>query len=103
YALLPHRGRWHDADLFAAADDLLVPFESGLPGDGDRPASGQALSVTGAVVSALTRQAGGIAVRCFNPRPTRETARLERDGKPGAGWIVDLLRAPLGPLEGAGA
>ncbi len=100
YALYPHRGRWHDADLFAAADDLLVPFESGRPGTGDRPASGQALSVTGAVVSALTREAGGIALRCYNPLPTRATARLDRDGEPVSGWIVDLLGAPLEPFEG---
>jgi len=100
YALLPHRGRWHDADLFAAADNFLVPFESGRPGTGDRPASGQALSVTGAVVSALTREAGGIALRCYNPLPTRATARLEREGKPVSGWVVDLLGAPLEPFEG---
>ena len=100
YALLPHRGRWHDADLFEAADDFLVPFESGRPGTGERPPTGQALAVTGAPVSALTREAGGLAVRVFNPRPTRATATITRDGEPVAGWVVDLFGAPLEAFTG---
>jgi len=100
YALLPHTGRWSDADLFEAADELLVPLERSRAGDGDRATAGQALSVTGAVVSALTREAGGVAVRCFNPRPAPATARIERDGEPVTGWVVDLLGAPLEPFTG---
>jgi mannosylglycerate hydrolase len=100
YALLPHTGSWSDADLYEAADEFLVPLERGRAGAGDRPASGQALAVSGAVVSALTREPGGLVVRCFNPRRTTTVATLERGGKPVDGWIVDLLGAPLEPFSG---
>jgi len=100
YALLPHSGSWSDADLYEAADEFLVPLERSRAGGGDRPTTGQALSVTGAVVSALTREAGGVAIRCFNPQPAPTTARVERDGEPVDGWVVDLLGAPLEPFAG---
>ena len=101
YALLPHTGAWTDADLYEAADELLVPLERARGGGGgDREPAGQALSVTGAVVSALTREAGGVSVRCFNPTRTPATARLERAGEPVTGWVVDLLGAPLEPFTG---
>jgi hypothetical protein len=100
YALLPHTGSWTDADLFAAADEFLVPLEHERAGDGDRPRAGRALTIDGVVVSALTREAGGLAVRCFNPRPVPTVASLRRDETPVDGWVVDLLGAPLEPFSG---
>ena len=79
--LLPHHGDWEAADLYAAADDFLVPLEHAPArlgtGDGSAPdigrlaPSGQALAVDGAVVSAVFRDAGGVVVRLFNPRARR--------------------------------
>ncbi len=51
-------------------------------------------------MSALTREAGGLALRVFNPRPTRATATITRDGEPVAGWVVDLFGAPLEAFTG---
>ena len=104
YALLPHHGDWEAADLYAAADDFLVPLEhapAGQDGDGSGldlgrlSPSGQALSVDGAVVSALLRDAGGVVVRLFNPRATPVEASLHLGDHPANGWIVDFLGAPL--------
>jgi alpha-mannosidase len=101
YALLPHRGDWHTADLYEAADEFLVPFLHAPAGvDGERATSGQALSVEGAIVSAVQRDAGGITVRLFNPSPGGVTASLDHHGAPATGWVVDLLGAPLEPFDG---
>ena len=102
YALLPHRGDWRAADLYAAADAFLVPLErarvaattSGVA------AAGQALRVEGAEVSAVTREAGGLSVRVFNAAPSPTTVRLETDGGPASGWVVDLLGRPVEPFDG---
>jgi alpha-mannosidase len=101
YALLPHRGDWQAADLYAAADEFLVPFVQAPAGvDGERAASGRALTVDGAIVSALQRDAGGITVRLFNPSAGEITASLDHDGEPASGWVVDLLGAPLEAFDG---
>jgi hypothetical protein len=102
YALLPHRGTWEDASLFEAADEFLVPLEHARAGGGgDRPPKGQALDVQGAVVSALTREPGGLMLRLFNPHRRHARATIMRDGQPVDGWIVDLLGAPLEPISGS--
>jgi alpha-mannosidase len=78
YALLPHRGDWHAADLYTAADEFLVPFVHAPAGvGGERSASGRALTVQGAIVSAVQRDAGGVTVRLFNPSPGEVTASLD--------------------------
>jgi alpha-mannosidase len=104
YALLPHRGDWHAADLYAQADEFLVPFVHAPAGqqsdEGSRPASGRALTVEGAVVSAVQRDAGGVTVRLFNPSAGEVTASVDHDGAPAAGWVVDLLGAPLEAFDG---
>jgi mannosylglycerate hydrolase len=100
YALLPHRGDWQDADLYAAADAYLVPLEHAAAGDGPRPLSGQELAVHGAEVSAVTREPGGIVVRLFNPGRRSTTATIDRDGAPVSGFVVDLLGAPLEAFAG---
>jgi alpha-mannosidase len=109
YALLPHRGDWQAAELYAQADEFLVPFlhapaghHDDDDGDGDsaRAASGRALTVEGAVVSAVQRDAGGVTVRLFNPLAGEVTASLDHNGAPAAGWVVDLLGAPLEAFDG---
>jgi hypothetical protein len=103
YALLPHRGDWQAADLYAQADEFLVPFvhaPAGHDGDGERSASGRALTVEGAVVSAVQRDAGGVTVRLFNPSAGEATASLDHDDGPAKGWVVDLLGAPLEAFDG---
>jgi mannosylglycerate hydrolase len=104
YALLPHHGDWRAGALFEAADEFLVPLERARGGGvagASRPANGQALAVRGAQVSAVVREAGGLAVRIFNASPDRSTAGIERDGAPATGWVVDLLGRPREPFEGA--
>jgi alpha-mannosidase len=103
YALLPHRGTWEDADVHARADELLVPLErvrgGGMAG-ASQPPTGRPLRIEGAVVSALQREAGGLVVRVYNPSSRPTVARIERDGAPATGWVVDLLGRPEAPFEG---
>ena len=101
-ALGPHRLRYGvcvgDADPFALVDDAFLPLEVvHAEGGGDRPATGAALSVTGAEVSALRRHPGGIEVRVYNPSDEPTTVRI--DGR--QGWIVDLRGAPVAPFDGS--
>jgi alpha-mannosidase len=103
YAVLPHRGDWRDADLFAAADELLVPLErvrgGGVEG-AHRSPTGQALRVEGAEVSAVLREGSGLAVRVFNASPEATVATVDHDGAPTRGWVVDLFGRPVQPFEG---
>jgi hypothetical protein len=104
YAVLPHRGDWHRAGLYGAADEFLVPLERARGGGvagATRPPTGQSLAVRGAQVSAVTREPGGLLVRVFNPGPEPVTAEIERHGAPATGWTVDLLGRPRAPFEGA--
>ena len=102
YALLPHTRL-----LVATPTSTRRPTSSSCrssvarAGDGDRATAGQALSVSGAVVSALTREAGGVVDTLLQPaaRPGHRRG-LERDGEPVSGWVVDLLGAPLEPFDG---
>lgn len=92
YAL--HAG---DADPYALVDDAFLPMpvvDAG--GGGGRPATGCALAVEGAEVSAVQRAAGALEVRVFNPSPAPTTVRI--DGR--AGWLVDLRGQPLEAFEG---
>jgi alpha-mannosidase len=104
YAVLPHRGDWHRAGLYGAADEFLVPLERARGGGvagATRPPTGQSLAVRGAQVSAVTREPGGLLVRVFNPASEPVTAEIERHGAPATGWTVDLLGRPRDPFEGA--
>ena len=87
-----------DADPYALADDLLVPLRVvRAPGGGDRPASGSALGVSGAEVSALRRINGKLELRVFNPSAAETTADLgDRRG-----WTTDLRGRPIEPFDGA--
>ena len=103
YAVLPHHGDWRAAQLYDAADEFLVPVErthgGGLP-DASRPPSGRTLRVDGRDVSSVVRDPGGLVVRVFNASPLPSTARVEHEGAPARGWIVDLLGGPLEPFAG---
>ena len=89
-----------DLDAYALVDDAFLPLRGTRGGTGlaaaDRPASGSALEVSGAEVSAVRRTpAGGLEVRLFNP--TGEAATAELPGR--RGWITDLRGRPIGPFE----
>jgi hypothetical protein len=77
-----------DADPWALADEVLLPLDVVTSfGGGDRPASGTALNVGGAEVTAVTRVGGQLEVRVHNPLDAPATVRLG----PGVhGWEVDL-------------
>jgi len=86
-----------EIDPFAMADDVLVPLATSASfGGGDRPDRGSALTVRGAEVSAVRRQAGQLEVRVFNPEPT--ATQVELPGR--SGWLVDLRGRPIVPFEG---
>ncbi len=87
-----------DVDPYRMADDVLEPLiTTGSFGGGDRADRGSALTVTGAEVSAVRRQAGQIEVRVFNPRPTPVSVTMA--GR--SGWLVDLRGRPVAPFEGS--
>jgi mannosylglycerate hydrolase len=85
-------------DPYRLADDVLLPLEPVQSlGGGMRPASGSALAVHGAEVSALHRVAGVVEVRVFNPTP--RSTLVSFPGR--AGWLVDLRGYPQEPFEGS--
>ncbi len=84
-------------DPYAVADEAFTPVQTarfpGRGGLGDPTASGQALRVTGAEVTALRRTADGrIELRVVNP--TDEPATLNVAGR--TGEVVDLRGRPSG-------
>jgi alpha-mannosidase len=88
-----------DRDPYAIVDDVFLPLEIVVAdgeGTGERPATGSALEIDGAEVSALRRVAGGIEVRVFNPRA--EETEVNLPGR--SGWLVDLRGRPLVPFDG---
>jgi hypothetical protein len=91
-----------EVDPYALADEVLVPLLV-TPGAGDTgetadlPASGSALTVEGAEVSAVRREGGGLRVRVVNP--TAETATVSLPGR--QGWLVDLRGRPICAFETA--
>ncbi len=79
------------------AEGVLVPLVTAASfGGGTRPDRGSELSVDGAEVSALRRQAGQLEVRVFNPRSTPTTVEIA--GR--SGWLVDLRGQPITPFDG---
>jgi hypothetical protein len=99
-----------DVDPFALADEVLVPLRVAAPAGAGRgttaaagpapardlPATGSALTVTGAEVSAVTREGDALVVRVFNPEDAPVAVRME--GR--RGWLVDLRGRPLLAFEG---
>jgi len=85
-------------DPYAMVDDAFLPLEVVYAaGGGWRPASGSALEIQGAEVSALRRQAGMLEVRVFNPtdRPTTVSVGTR------SGWLVDLRGRTVGHVDGS--
>ena len=82
-------------DPYAVVDDAYLPLLVARAGGGPQPATGQALSVTGAQVSAVVREAGALHVRVFNPSAHPTTVAV--DGR--HGWLVDLRGRPQRPFE----
>jgi mannosylglycerate hydrolase len=85
-------------DPYAVVDDAFLPLLVSRGGGTDAAgtASGQALSIEGAEVSAVVRSAGALHVRVFNPAPEPTTVRVE--GR--QGWLLDLRGRPLEAFEG---
>jgi alpha-mannosidase len=84
------------ADAYGAVDDAFLPLlVTRSAGQGDAADAGTALTVTGAEVSAVRREAGQLEVRVFNPTPDAVTVRI--DGH--RGWLVDLRGRSLEPWE----
>ncbi len=107
YALLPHRGDWRAAGLHEAADEFLVPLErvrgGGWPGAA-APATGRALAVEGAPVSALLRdESGALTIRLYNPSddPAEATVGGDDTRGPARGTVIDLMGEPQGEFTGS--
>jgi len=103
YAVLPHRGSWRDADVHAAADAFLVPLERVRAGGAQcsAPASGQALRVDGAEVSAVRREEGRLVVRVHNASPEPSTVGIAVDGNVALGDVVNLRGRVLESFTGS--
>jgi hypothetical protein len=85
-------------DPYALTDEVLVPLQvTGSFGGGDRADRGSELTVEGAVVSSVRRDAGALEVRVFNP--TGSATTVDVPGR--SGWLVDLRGRPLTPFEGS--
>jgi hypothetical protein len=84
-------------DPYAVADDALLPLLVTRGGGAGAPGAptGQALALSGAEVSALTREAGVVHVRVFNP--SREPTTVTIEGR--AGWLLDLRGRPIQAFE----
>ncbi len=86
-----------DRDPFDLVDDAYLPLLVTRGNNGPQPTSGQALSISGAQVSAVVREAGSLHVRVFNP--TAATTQVTIDGR--QGWLLDLRGRPLRAFEGS--
>jgi alpha-mannosidase len=86
-----------EIDPYALADDAFVPLLVTVGGaaGGFLPPSGAALTVAGAEVSAVVRDAGQLQVRVFNPSDQPTTVVIEGCH----GWLVDLRGAPIEPFH----
>ena len=104
YAVLPHRGDWRSARLADAADEFLAAARARARRRRARRARarppGSALAVDGAQVSAVLREPDGdaLVIRIFNPSPEPATARVEVDGSPAHGQVVDLAGRDVAPF-----
>ena len=85
-----------DVDPYAVVDDAFVPLlVARARGGGAGPATGSALNVEGAQVSAVRRVDGELEVRVFNP--TDATTCVQIAGR--SGRLVDLRGRTVGPFD----
>jgi len=102
YAVLLHTGDWRAAALYDIADAVLVPFGRARGGGLHRttPPVGSALTVDGAVVSAVRRDdAGHLEVRVVNPSDEPTPVTVSYRDAPARGWTVDLRGRALAPFD----
>jgi alpha-mannosidase len=86
-----------EVDPYRLADEADLPLRTiGSFGGGERGPSGSALSIDGAEVSAVRREAGALEVRVFNPTDSPTVVTIEDC----SGWLVDLRGRPISPFEG---
>ncbi len=86
-----------DTNPYRLADDVLLPLLTvGSFGGGSRPTSGSPLTIRGAEVSSVRREAGALEVRVFNPGDLPTV--VEVDSR--SGWLVDLRGRSLLPFAG---
>jgi hypothetical protein len=84
-------------DPYRLVDEADLPLRTvGSFGGGERGPSGSALTVDGAEVSAVRREAGALEVRVFNPTDSPSVVTIEDR----SGWLVDLRGRPVSPFEG---
>jgi hypothetical protein len=84
-------------DPYQMAEDVLVPLvTTGSFGGGTRPDRGSSLTVRGAEVSSVRRQAGQVEVRVFNPRSSATS--VEMPGR--SGRLIDLRGQPIAAFDG---
>ncbi len=86
-------------DPYAVADEVSVPLQVTRGGGpaATGTTTGRSLSIVGAEVSAVVRDAGQLVARVFNPSSERTTVTIE--GR--AGWLVDLRGRSVQPFEGS--
>jgi len=84
-----------DRDPFEVVDDAHLPLLVTRASNGPQPNEGQALSISGAQVSAIVREAGAVHIRVFNPTTSPTEVRVE--GR--HGWLLDLRGRPLHSFE----
>jgi hypothetical protein len=85
-------------DPYSMADKVLLPLEVvHAPGGGWRKATGSALEVEGAEVSAVRRVAGVLEVRVFNPTDHQTMVRVPDR----SGWLVDLGGRTVSSFDGS--
>ncbi|MFD5073412.1 glycosyl hydrolase-related protein [Streptomyces sp. NPDC058371] len=112
-AVLPHAGDWCDGGLVDAAERYRHPLHAAL-GTGPLdsvPASGEGITVQGAVLTSLRRREDALELRLVAQSPDASTAvvhgpftsarRVDLLGRPGASVPVEdsTLRLPLRPWE----
>jgi alpha-mannosidase len=102
YAVMLHDGDWRAADCYGAADAFTVPFERArvTTRSASRPATGHALAVDGAEVSAVLRTPGGLVVRVFRTEADAGPVAITHEGTPARGHVVDLRGTPVASFEG---
>ncbi|MEO7430054.1 MAG: hypothetical protein ABIY48_11810, partial [Acidimicrobiales bacterium] len=85
-----------ERDPYELVDLAQLPLLVTRGANGAQAATGQALSISGAEVSAVVREAGAVHVRVMNP--TSAPAVVAVEGR--HGWLLDLRGRPLRAFEG---
>jgi len=88
----------HCEDPYLLAENALLDLEVlHAAGGGWRAATGSALEIEGAEVSAVRRVAGSLEVRVWNPTADEATVTVANR----SGWLVDLRGTTISPFDGS--